>query len=184
MSNLTNGTDGCIVQVALYTLVAAFVVMSLICLTGCKQTQYVPVETVRTERVEVHDTVTVNDSTARNDSTLTNTQMLLQKVDSAYLAMLGIINAPPEAWLLQMNTTTKHTSNETASHKEQQTHSSDSVRTKYVEKPYPVPAQLSRWQKFCCDYGKIMLGASAALAILLLIILLYWIRYRRNQKRE
>ena len=146
-----------------YILIVLFVVLSLLTLTGCKQIQYVPVETVRTERVEVHDTVTVNDSTARNDSTLVNTQMLLQKVDSAYLAMLGIINAPPEAWLLQMNTSTRHTSNETANHKEQQTHSSDSVRTEYVEKPYPVPAQLSRWQKFCCDYGKIMLGALAAL---------------------
>ena len=106
-----------------YLILFAFVALSLICLTGCKQIQYVPVETVRTERMEVHDTVTVNDSTERNDSTLINTQMLLQKVDSAYLAMLGIINAPPEAWLLQMNTTTRHTSNETASHKEQQTHS-------------------------------------------------------------
>jgi len=140
-----------------YVILFAFVALSLICLTGCKQIQYVPVETVRTERVEVHDTVTVKDSTARNDSTLINTQMLLQKVDSAYLAMLGIINAPPEAWLLQMNTTTRHTSSETASHKEQQTHSSDSVRTEYVEKPYPVEKQLSWWQQRKQDFGGVIL---------------------------
>ncbi len=55
-------------------------------------------------------------------------------------------------------------------------------RTKYVEHmridtlyfhnvdsvavPYPVPATLSRWQRFCCDYGKIMLGMSVALILL------------------
>ena len=55
-------------------------------------------------------------------------------------------------------------------------------RTKYVERmridtlykhkidsvavPYQVPATLSRWQRFCCDYGKIMLGMSVALILL------------------
>jgi hypothetical protein len=50
-------------------------------------------------------------------------------------------------------------------------HKSDSVAV-----PYPVPATLSRWQQFCCDYGKIMLGMSVALIFLAAGIIIRRIR--------
>lgn len=158
-------------------------ILILLCLLcGCKEIQYVPVETIKIEKVVEHDTVEVKDSTVRNDSTYIETQKLLQKVDSAYLAMLGIINAPKEAWLLQTNTTIHHVSSEATSHKEKEVQTSDSVRTEYVDRPYPVPAQLSKWQKFCCDYGKVMVGVTICLIIIIFIILLYWIQNKRNRK--
>lgn len=46
------------------------------------------------------------------------------------------------------------------------------VKTDSVAVPYPVPAQLSKWQSFCCDYGKLMLGVSlSSLVILFLFII-------------
>lgn len=170
----------------LYSL-TGIIVLGFLCLLfmlcGCKSTKYVPVETVKTEKVYIHDTTIVKNTTVRDDSTYTKTQMLLQKVDSAYLAMLGIINAPKEAWLLEKNTSTHHTSSEATTHQEKEVHSTDSVRTEFVQVPYPVPAQLTKWQQFCCDYGKLMVGATLTLVVIF-IILLYWIRYKRNRNNE
>lgn len=137
-----------------YLILIVFVALSLICLAGCKQIQYVPVETVRTERVTEHDSIIIEK--IKHDSV-----QIEKRGDTVYVDRWHTLYK--DRWRDRWR---------------------DSVRVDSVQVPYPVPAQLSRWQKFCCDYGKIMLGASAALAILLLIILLYWIRYRRNQKRE
>lgn len=156
-----------------------FFMLAFCLLAGCR-TQYVPVETVRTERVEIHDTVTIGDSIVKNDSTDTKTKVLLQKVDSAYLALLGIINAPKEAWLLQMETTTTHNSSVTSSHKESEKSSSDSIRTEYKDRPYPVEKQLSRSQQFFIDYGKIMLGVSGGLLATTIIFFIMWLRKKRG----
>lgn len=147
-------------------------------LSGCESIRYVPVETVRTEKVEVHDTVTVADSTARNDSTDTKTRILLQKVDSAYLALLGIINAPKEAWLLQTEKNTTHKTSETSSHKQSEKNLSDSVRTVYKDRPYPVERELSRWEHFCLDYGKVTTGGTAVLIVAAVI----WLVRRGRRK--
>jgi hypothetical protein len=41
------------------------------------------------------------------------------------------------------------------------------IKTDSIHVPYPVPAQLSRWQSFCCDYGKLMLGGTIMALILI-----------------
>lgn len=153
------------------------IVATMLC--SCRSIQYVPVETVKTERVEVHDTVTVADSTARSDSTATNTKMLLQKVDSAYLALLGVINAPQEAWLLQYEKETTQKTSESVSHKESEKQSSDSVRIEYKDRPFPVEKQLTRWQSFCIDYGKIMLGMTVASIAVIVVLVILWRRKKR-----
>lgn len=158
-------------------LVLLFFIFSLI---GCS-TQYVPVETVRTERVEVHDTVTIVDSTAHSDSTATETKMLLQKVDSGYLALLGIINAPKEAWLLQTEKTTKQKITEKEYHEDKQKQSSDSVRTEVIEVPYPVERKLNKWESFCIDYGKVMVGTTLAVVAILLFLIARWLTKRRRK---
>lgn len=160
------------------TVILLIILLIILLLTGCKHTEYVPVETVKHEHVWIHDTLQVNDSTVRNDSTTTVTQSLLQKVDSAYLALLGIINAPPEAWLLQVNTTTNHISNNSSNHKEKEVAQKDSVRTEIKEVPYPVEKKLTRWQQICIDYGKIMFGAT----VLLVIFVIVWIARRLGKR--
>lgn len=166
-----------------YRLIAAYliaVLIAIVWLCSCK-TKYVPVETVRTERVEVHDTVEIANSTARSDSTTTETKTLLQKVDSAYLALLGIVNAPKEAWLLQTSTTTKQKTTEQEYHQDKRRQSSDSVRTEVIEVPYPVERELNKWEQFCLDYGKVMVGCTVVMVVLLLFIVVRWINGRKRR---
>lgn len=166
-----------------YRLIVAYliaVLIAIVWLCSCK-TKYVPVETVRTERVEVHDTVEIANSTARSDSTTTETKTLLQKVDSAYLALLGIVNAPKEAWLLQTSTTTKQKTTEQEYHQEKRRQSSDSVRTEVIEVPYPVERELNKWEQFCLDYGKVMVGCTVVMVVLLLFIVVRWINGRKRR---
>lgn len=163
----------------IYLLVVFALATWLLC--SCK-TKYVPVETVRTERVEVHDTVTIADSTARSDSTTTETKTLLQKVDSAYLALLGIVNAPKEAWLLQTSTTTKQNTTQQEYHQHKRRQSSDSVRTEVIEVPYPVERELNKWEQFCLDYGKVMVGCTVVMVVLLLFVVVRWINGKRKAR--
>ena len=149
-------------------------------LYGCKSIEYVPVETVRTERVEAHDTVEIGNSTARSDSTTTETKTLLQKVDSAYLALLGIVNAPKEAWLLQTTTTTKQKTTEQEYHQDKRRQSSDSVRTKVIQVPYPVERKLTKWETFCLDYGKVMTGCTIALLATFIFLVIRWFTGRKR----
>ena len=160
----------------LVSLLSGFFWGTLACLlitllAGCKSIKYVPVETVKTERVEVHDTVHVADTVKviETDSTATTISTILQKVDSTYLAHLGIVNAPPEAWLLQTTTDTHtaHATDSQATHSETATHATDSVRIEYRDRPYPVEKTLTTWQRFCLDYGKLTTGATVALILLL-----------------
>ena len=166
-----------------YRLIVAYliaVLIAIVWLCSCK-TKYVPVETVRTERVEVHDTVEIANSTARSDSTATETKTLLQKVDSAYLALLGIVNAPNEAWLLQTSTTTKQKTTEQEYHQDKRRQSSDCVRTEVTEVPYPVERELNKWEQFCLDYGKVMVGCTVVMVVLLLFIVVRWINGRKRR---
>lgn len=175
-------------RLTLWHIVAGFGWGILVCLlitllAGCKSIKYVPVETIKTERVEVHDTVHVADTVKviETDSTATTISTLLQKVDSAYLAHLGIVNAPPEAWLLHTTTDTHtaHATDTQATHSETATHATDSVRIEYRDRPYPVEKPLTRWQQFCLDYGKVTTGATAAL----LLLLIAWAIKRFSIKR-
>lgn len=165
-------------RLSLWHLLAGFGWGIIACLLisllgGCKTIKYVPIETIKTERVEVHDTVHVDDTVKviETDSTATTISTLLQKVDSAYLAHLGIVNAPPEAWLLQTTTDTHtaHATDTQATHSETATHATDSVRIEYRDRPYPVEKPLTRWQQFCLDYGKVTTGATIALILLLAV---------------
>ena len=53
------------------------------------------------------------------------------------------------------------------------------MRTDSISIPYPVEKKLSRFQQFCLDYGKIMLGATALLLIVIAIIIVRWIKNKK-----
>lgn len=128
---------GCITPVALCLLLAVFLFCS------CR-TQYVPVETVRTEYRDryIHDSIfiekVVRDSTVQKE-----------KGDTVTIEHWRTIYK--DRWRDRVQTDTL-------------------IKTDSVQVPYPVPAQLSSFQSFCCDYGKVMLGTTIALFILLIIL--------------
>lgn len=71
------------------------IILLAVLLTGCKHTEYVPMPEYH-ERVTTHvDTVHITDSIRESKTSI------LQEVDSAFLADLGIIGPPQKAWLLR-----------------------------------------------------------------------------------
>ncbi len=151
-------------------------IILLLCLVfgGCTSTKYIPVETIRIEREEVHDTLTVIDSISSKDSVNTTTSMLLQKVDSAHLASLGVVNPPNEAWLLDRQTTTTHTKNENKSRQEEEKINSNSKTIEYIQVPYPVERKLSKWEQVKMDWG-----GKAIVVIIVILFILMWLVIRR-----
>ena len=51
--------------------------------------------------------------------------------------------------------------------------------TDTIQVPYPVEKPLTRWQRFCLDYGKMTTGATAALILLLAVWLIRKVRHRQ-----
>lgn len=55
------------------------------------------------------------------------------------------------------------------------------VKRDSIPVPYAVPAKLTRWQTFCCDYGIMMLGGSLVSIFLILLYIYRWARKLRKQ---
>lgn len=71
------------------------IILLAVLLTGCKHTEYVPMP-------EYHERVTARVDTVHvTDSVIESKTSILQEVDSAFLADLGIIEPPQKAWLLR-----------------------------------------------------------------------------------
>ena len=137
----------------------------LMLLYGCKSIQYVPVETVRTEIVHQTDTVKQTDSVKTEKETVIREA---RPEDSLMLAKLGIKLQSNERLLILLQKELSDTKKEL-----EEKHNSDSVRVEYKDRPYPVEKKLTKWQSFCIDYGKIMLGSTVAGVIVILLLIIY-----------
>jgi len=134
-----------------------FMIMFLFC--SCR-TQYVPIETTHTIYQNHTDTV------REKDSVHIETNTIIREADSAMVAQLGLKLKDNERAILILRNQLQRIISE----KEQ--HSTDTVIERdTVPVPYPVPAQLSKWQTFCCDYGKVMLGTILVLLVLFIILI-------------
>ena len=137
----------------------------LMLLYGCKSIQYVPVETVRTEIVHQTDTVKQTDSVKTEKETVIREA---RPEDSLMLAKLGIKLQSNERLLILLQKELSDTKKEL-----EEKHNSDSVRVEYKDRPYPVEKKLTKWQSFCIDYGKIMLGSTVAGVIVIVLLIIY-----------
>ena len=144
-------------------IVILSLVLMLLC--GCKSIQYVPVETVRTEIVHQTDTVKQTDSVKTEKETVIREA---RPEDSLMLAKLGIKLQSNERLLILLQKELSDTKKEL-----EEKHNSDSVRVEYKDRPYPVEKQLTKWQSFCIDYGKIMLGSTIAGVIVIVLLIIY-----------
>ena len=126
------------------------IIVLILCLflCGCTTTKYVEVEKVRTDTTYI--TQHQRDSIWMHDSILVR-----EKGDTVWF----------EKWHTKyrdrLKTDTLYVS-----------------KTDSVQVPYPVEKKLTRWQTFCIDYGKVMLGASVVLVAFIII----WI-VRKIKKR-
>jgi hypothetical protein len=113
-----------------YLLTVLFVVLSLICLTGCK-TQYVPVKEIHTEYVTRTDSFIRTDSLYLHDSILVREKgdtVTIEKWHTRYRDR--IVESIKTDTFIQRDT---------------------------IPVPYPVEKRLSWWQQRKQDFGEIML---------------------------
>ena len=131
-----------------------FIIASLLAcmlLFSCK-TKYIPVETIREVYVAKTDTFIKKDSVFCHDSVFIHAKgdtVWYEKWHTKYI----------DRWRDRISTDTI-------------------IKTDSIQVPYPVERKLSKWQTFCLDYGKVMLGCTIVALILLIILLIHWIRRR------
>lgn len=146
-------------------LYALIIIGLLIALCGCNSVKYVPVKEVHTEYITQHDTIRQSDSIIREQTTI------IREADSTLLARLGMWTPSHEKiFVIEKES---HEKSATASEKVK---GREVLKTDTIQVPYPVEKKLSRWQRFCCDYGKLMLGATIVCIIALSFLLIRYIK--------
>lgn len=154
--------------------IVAVVVVVILMLCGCKSVQYVPVETIRKEVVHKTDTIYKKDSVKSEKETIIREG---RPEDSIMLKKLGIKLQDNERLLVLLQKELSEAKSESS-----EIHYKDSIRTDSIQVPYPVEKKLTKWQSFCIDYGKVMLGATIGLIILLSIFIIIWLRKKQMKK--
>lgn len=126
---------------------------AVILLVSCRSIQYVPVETVRTEYKTKTDTFIQKDSVYVKDSVFVQL-----KGDTVWV----------ERWRTRY-----------AVKESQRTVRDTIIKTDSVQVPYPVERKLTKWESFCIDYGKLMVGATGTAILAIGVMLVLWIRKQR-----
>ena len=131
-----------------YILVVVIILMWAF--SSCTTTKYVPVETVKTEYKTKTDTFIQKDSVLVKDSVFIHS-----KGDTVWF----------EKWHTKYKDRVVY-----------QTQIDTLIKTDSIQVPYPVEKKLNKWQTFCLDYGKIMLGGTVAGIVIALLWFIGWLR--------
>lgn len=123
-------------------LIFVVLLVSAMCFTGCRTTQYVPVETIKTE-YKTRDSIRI-DSVYRRDSIY-----VIDRGDTVYTYKDRYLYK--YLYLNRIDTV---------------------IKTDSVQIPYPVEKALTRWQKAKIELGGWEFGVLIMLAIVLIIRLL------------
>ena len=128
-----------------------FLVMVLAIFLGvlfgsCKSVQFVPVETIRTEIKQIHDTIKIQDSVKNSQ------QMIIREADTAEIERLNtefgfkLDKAQKTILVLRREL-------EQQSHSRTEVKDSIVYKDKEVQVPYPVERKLSKWEQIKLDLG-------------------------------
>lgn len=149
------------------------VVLVLLC--SCKSIQYVPVETVIHDSIQVERVVIEKDTTKEQVVVRDSSWMSIHIADSTELANAGIkLDGITKAFVIERNKV-RELENKLSSAKEKVV-TKDSIvyRDKEVQVPYPVEKKLSAYESMKMEYG--------GYAILLVLISLVFVLYRFSRK--
>ena len=154
-------------------ILGMFVLSIVLWLCSCTTTQYVPVETVRTEYKTKTDTIIQTDTVER-EKTVT-----IMEVDSDLLAKYGILlrenrNTQAAYLIIQKELERQKSS-------KQEVHTDTIFKTDTIQVPYPVERKLNKWESFCIEYGKVMTGITIGAIIAFVVMIILWIR-RKAQR--
>lgn len=153
-----------VICVLLFSMIS---VLFILCLSSCSQ-KVVTVPEYHTQYINRVDTFVQRDSIFNNSVTVIREA---NGADSVLLQKYGIKLKDNERVLLLLRNEM-----ERLSHNQLKVHTDTFIKTDSIRVPYPVEKKLSRWEVFCIDYGKIMLGVT--IASLIGIVLVIWLRKR------
>ncbi len=132
-----------------YYLLIIVAVVILLLLSSCK-TQYVPVETVRTEYVTKTDSFIQKDSIFCHDSVFIhakNDTIFYERWHTKYVEKY-IDNSRIDSF----------------------------IKVDSVQVPYPVERKLSKWEQVKMDFGSAAIGISIVAVIAFIIWIILWLR--------
>ena len=114
--------------------------------SSCRSTQYIPVETIKTEVKEVHDTIKIQD-TIKSEK-----QIVIREADTSEIERLnteyGLKLDKAQKTILILNKELQQ-----QSHKENEKKQNIVYKEKEVQVPYPVEKKLSKWEQIKIDLG-------------------------------
>lgn len=163
-----------------YMMFLLLAVILLGLLTSCK-TQYIPVETVIRDSVEIKDTVRITNTQFVDRLVKDTSWMQIHTADSVELARMGVSLAGVKSALVIERNTVRQL-------KEKLSENNDTSnvkvvyidREKKVEVPYPVEKKLSKWERlrmFGSDAG---ISIAIIAVILVIIKIVRWFRARSH----
>ena len=151
-----------------------FLVMVLAIFLGvlfgsCKSVQYVPVEIIRTDIKQVHDTIKIQDSVKNSQ------QMIIREADTTEIERL---NTEYGFKLDKAHKTILILRRELEQQSHSRTEVKDSIiyKDKEVKVPYPVERNLSKWQQAKVDWG----GWAMLISVAVIFLFLFFALRRRG----
>lgn len=147
-------------------------------LSSCK-TKYIPVETVIRDSIEVKDTVRITNTQFVDKFVKDTSWMQIHTADSVELAKMGVSLAGVKTALVIEKNTVKQLREKLCENND-----TSNVRVVYVDRvkkvevPYPVPAQITKWQRGLMNFGYAGLGILLLLIITVVIKVTRWLRAR------
>ena len=142
----------------------------LISLCSCKSIQYVPVETVIHDSIQVERVEFVKDTTNQSTVVRDSSWMSIHIADSTELANIGIqLDGVTKAFVIERNKV-RELENKLSSAKEKVV-TKDSIvyKDREVQVPIEVPAKLTAFESMKMEYG----GYAILLVIIALVYLIY-----------
>ena len=138
-----------IFEIVSWIIVALIISFIVFWMCGCT-TQYVPVETVRTEYKTKTDTVKMSDTIRTEKETILREA---RPEDSAMIAKLGIKLQDNERLLILLRNQLTN-----ANSKQYESHTDTIIKTDSIQVPYPVEKKLTKWQQFKMDFSEWIIG--------------------------
>ena len=149
-------------------IVVVFIMLFGFLFCSCRSTQYVPVETIKTEIKEVHDTIKIQD-TIKSEK-----QIVIREADTSEIERLnteyGLKLDKAQKTILILNKELQQ-----QSHSRTEVKDSIVYKDKEVQVPYPVERKLSKWEQIKIDLGGWMVG------IIILSIIVFCVYLARGK---
>ena len=148
------------------------VVAMVLLLTGCKTTEYVPIETVRTDTVKIAHIVT--DTVFHRDTVVKESLTTVMQLDSAAMAKYGVqLKSAERAWLVktkEMERIIQELMAKSQTHDTIYKSKTDTVKVEAVPRH---TEKLTKWQKFRIKLANWLLWAVGALVVAIMVKFLW-----------